>query len=187
MLRDKRNCINLSAIKLNHNLTAEKKSLSISADIRLICVSHQLIKVLRQKGLENRGKKRKDLHANWSTRLSRADSMVSTSTFFILARFAIYVARGTRPPPAIVDQISFAHRHLIVVRRDTRGNVGSVVIYAPKQAARVGHKFIFIGRSARTWHRGLACKYLVYEDNRFAFNNGEGRKTLDVADHFAKC
>lgn len=72
--------------------------------------------------------------------------------------------------------------------RDIRDNVGSIVIYAPKQVARGGHKFIFIGRCARTRHRGLACKYrYFYEDNRFAFNNGGKGKTLQVATHFARC
>lgn len=120
----------------------------------------QLIKILRRNILKNCGKKRKDLHANWSTRLSRADSTVSRGyVFHSDLWFAIYVARGY-PPPAWrqPDQISSSAPDRR--SRDTRGNAGNVVIYVPKQVARVGHKFVFIGRSAWTARRGLACKYL---------------------------
>lgn len=77
-------------------------------------------------------------------------------TFFIPVRFAIYTAQGYSPL-AVAEQISFAHRHPIVIR-EIPAITSSVVIYASKQVARVEHKFIFIQTKQSAWtYCNFAC------------------------------
>lgn len=52
------------------------------------------------------------------------------------------------PPPAAAGPDKLRSSAPDRCSRDTRGNAGSIVIYVPKQVVRVGHKFVFIGRSA---------------------------------------